>query len=65
MPSILILKILHGTVELNGAKISMEKTPHLTFNSENASLTGNDGCNAFNAAYTLNQTSVLILMIRQ
>nr|WP_319394714.1 copper resistance protein NlpE N-terminal domain-containing protein [uncultured Desulfobacter sp.] len=40
-------------VELNGAKISMEKTPHLTFNSDNASVTGNDGCNAFNAAYTL------------
>ena len=40
-------------VELNGVKMSMEKTPHLTFNSENASVTGNDGCNAFNATYTL------------
>lgn len=41
-------------VELSGKKISMEKPPHLTFNSENASVTGNDGCNAFNARYTLN-----------
>nr|WP_320192244.1 copper resistance protein NlpE N-terminal domain-containing protein [uncultured Desulfobacter sp.] len=40
-------------LELNGVKISMKKPPHLTFNSENASVTGNDGCNAFNATYTL------------
>ena len=40
-------------MELNGQNISMQNIPHLTFNSETALVTGNDGCNAFSATYTL------------
>jgi heat shock protein HslJ len=39
--------------ELKGQKIKEGKAPYLTFNSEKAVVSGNDGCNQFSGTYLL------------
>ncbi len=50
-------------VEVNGVKITSDKTPFVEFNVAEKRLYGNAGCNNFNASYKLDSSNAASLQI--